>query len=244
MTKKAILFVYGSTLLGVFVAWAFGGGMPATFVGVLAVAILVAAHKMKEEGEETFEGHSLLGGPIPWAEAPKQKRPPRLVYTTYQFVDAIMDRDSGIWRERWDTYSTKAFVFHFTNELFEGGGGEPAIVKAQLIWEYKNGIAGITFSPGAWIDEPCGTIEIPVGWAKKLIVGVRAGSPGGFYWDGYSNPRIHPHDTHRLDGQPVPIHGYLTIKLIGMTSEVWFEGKFEWTEDVHHNSHPGVKRLS
>jgi hypothetical protein len=155
-----------------------------------------------------------------------------------------MDRESGIWREKWEQYSTKAFVFHFRNEVYDGGGGESAIVKAQLSWEYKHGAVGVTFSPGAWMDEPCGVVEIPVGWSKKLIIGIRNGPSGTFYWDGYSNPRIKSTDTHRLDGQPIPYDGFLTIKLIGATNEIWFEGRFRWTEDLQHQSHPSVTRLS
>jgi hypothetical protein len=40
-----------------------------------------------------------------------------------------------------------------------------------------------------------------------------------------------PADTHRLDGQPIPYDGFLTIKLIGATNEIWFEGKFSWIEE-------------
>ena len=56
--------MYGSTLLGVFVVWIFGGTIGGIAAGLIAVVILVVAHKMKEEGEEQFEGYSLFDGAI------------------------------------------------------------------------------------------------------------------------------------------------------------------------------------
>jgi hypothetical protein len=87
-------------------------------------------------------------------------------------------------------------------------------------------------------------IEIPVGWCKKLVIGIKEGSQGGYYWDGYSNPRINRTDRHSIDGQMVPFKGTMTIKLIGASEQVLCEHKWEWEEDLQHGSHPTVRLLS
>lgn len=169
-------------------------------------------------------------------------RKPRLVHAAYQFVNVIFD--SGIWREHSSQYASKAFVFHFTNEVYEDGAGEPANLRAQIAWVYENGVAGVTFSPAAWIDEEGGMVDIPVGWSKKLIIGVKTGSGIGAFWMGYSNPRIKLGDKHSLDGQALPLSGTMLIKLIGATNEVWYEQKFHYEEDLEGFAHPKVMPLS
>lgn len=171
------------------------------------------------------------------------KRFPRLTWSAFQFINATYDKHDGIWHERWSQYSSKAFVLHFTNHPYEDGKGEPATLRAQLSWVYENGSLGPSFSPAAWIDEPCGTVEIPVGWSKKLIIGIKNGTAGGYYWDGYSNPRIHREDKHSLDGQTVPYSGTVLVKLIGATDEVWYEQKWKWEEDFQYGNHPRITQL-
>ena len=170
----------------------------------------------------------------------QSKRKPRLVWSAYQFINVTYDKESELWRERRSQYSSKAIVFHFTNELYPDGKGEPARLRAQVSWIYDNDSPGPTFSPAAWVDEQCGTVEIPVGWAKKLIIGIKSGSEGGYYWDGYSNPRMNTSNRHALDGQMVPSDGKLIIRLIGDTNEVWYEQGWKWREDIEHGSHPHV----
>ena len=176
-------------------------------------------------------------------EAHKLIRKPHLIWSAYQFVDATYEKDSGLWREQWSEHRSKALVFHFSNGLYDDGKGEPAVLTAQISWEYRTKVPGPSFSPAAWIDEPYGKVEIPVGWSKKLIIGIKSGMQGAYYWDGYSNPRITAGDQHRLDGQPVPYDGVLSIKLIGSTNEVWFEQKFDWTEDMNVGAHPFFKLI-
>ena len=94
-----------------------------------------------------------------------------------------------------------------------------------------------------WIDEEYGMIDIPVGWAKKLVIGIKAGSEGGYYWEGYSNPRMEGNDKHALDGQMLPDHGTMLLRLIDSTNEVLYERKFSWEEDLQHRSHPRLKEL-
>lgn len=179
------------------------------------------------------------------AELPRKEksRKPRLVHVAYQFVNVIFDSNSGIWRERSSQYHSRAFVFHFTNEVYEDGGGEPANLRAQIAWMYENGVVGVTFSPAAWVDEECGMVDIPVGWSKKLIIGVKTGSGLEAFWMGYSNPRVKLGDKHSLDGQALPLSGTMLIKLIGTTNEVWYEQKFHYQEDSY-GAHPRVTPLS
>lgn len=180
------------------------------------------------------------------AELPQEarSRKPHLVHTAYQFVNVIFDSNSGIWREQSIQYHSRAFVFHFTNEVYEDGAGEPANLRAQIAWVYENGVLGVTFSPAAWVDEECGTVDIPVGWSKKLIIGIKTGSGLGAFWMGYSNPRIKLGDKHSLDGQALPFSGTMLIKLIGTTNEVWYEQKFHYQEDSQSGGHPRVTPLS
>ncbi|HXW93280.1 MAG TPA: hypothetical protein VEK33_22215 [Terriglobales bacterium] len=172
------------------------------------------------------------------------QRKPRLVWSAFQFVDATYDKDSGIWREQWSEYKQKGFVLQFANLPFDDGKGVPAAsVRAQIIWRYKNGSPGPSFFPAAWIDEEYGMVDIPVSYSKKLLIGIKAGIQGSYYWDGYSNPRIDAADRHRLDGQPLPYDGTMLIKLIGATDEVWYEQQWEWKEDLEHGSHPSIRQL-
>src|SRR5262249_43302674 len=154
-----------------------------------------------------------------------------LVWSAFQFIDVHFDQTARIWREGYSQYARKAFVLHFENRPSENGKGAPAEkLRAQIFWTYDNGSPGPTFSPSFWIDEGCGMIDIPVGWAKKLLIGIKTGLEGGYYWEGYSNPRIKIGDKHAMDGQPVPSHGTMLLKLIDATDEVLYEQKFGWEE--------------
>jgi hypothetical protein len=185
----------------------------------------------------------LFDGPVPLGEKAAPQRKPRLIYAAYQFVNATYDKEAAFWREQWSEHAPKAFVLHFANLTYDDDSkGIPALgVRASVIWQYHNGAPGPSFFPAAWIDEECGLVDIPVGFSKKLIVGIKSGSEGGYYWNGYSNPRIDANDKHNLDGQTVPYLGTMLVKLIGETGEVWFENKWEWEEDLQHGSHPRIK---
>jgi hypothetical protein len=170
-------------------------------------------------------------------------RKPRLLWSVFQFPTVKWD-DSGIWREQWSEPRQKAFVLHFANLPYDDDKkGVPANgVRAQILWQYKNGAPGPVFFPAAWVDEPCGKVDIPVSWSKKLLIGIKSGTTSGYYWNGYSNPRIEPTDQHCLDGQMVPNDGTLSIKLVGDSGEVWYEGKWEWVEDLQY-AHPQIRQL-
>jgi hypothetical protein len=241
MRLRELLFQIGLILLAIVLGAVFGTFVGYIAAGVLAIAFISQRVLQKEEGQES-ESQGLFDGPVPWAERVVPERKPRLIWTAFQFVDAIYDKESAFWREGWHEYRRKAFVIHFANLLYDDGKGVPALkVRAQIIWQYHHGAPGPLFFPAAWIDEECGLIDIPVGFSKKLIIGMKSGSEGGYYWEGYSNPRIDGNDKHRLDGQPVPNHGTLLVKLIGATDEVWYEQKWEWEEDLQHGSHPRIR---
>lgn len=177
-----------------------------------------------------------------WTERTVPERKPQMVWSAFQFVNATYDKEAAFWRDEWSEHCGKAFVLQFTNMTYDNGRGVPALgVRAQVVWHYHNGSPGPSFSPAAWIDEALGLVDIPVGFSKKLIVGIKAGSEGGYYWEGYSNPRIDAKDRHRLDGQMIPYLGSMVVKLIGGTGEVWFEQKWEWEEDLQHGSHPRIR---
>jgi hypothetical protein len=171
-------------------------------------------------------------------------RKPRLEVTGLQFINVLYDQERGIWREKWGERCSKAYVIHFANFPYDDGKGITAShLRAQLIWQYANGFQGPSFFPAAWADEEQGMIEMPVGYARKLIIGIRAGTSEAYYWDGYSNPRVNEKDRHAMDSQPLPSHGTLFLKLIGRPDEVWYDQKWKWEENFQYNNHPTLTPL-
>jgi hypothetical protein len=239
MRLRELLFQVGLILLAIVLGVGFGTFLGYIAAGVLALAFICQWVLQKDEGQDV-ESQGLFDEPVPWA-IPERK--PRLVYSAFQFVNPTYDKETAFWREHTEQQQgTKAVVFHFANLPYDDGKGVPAVgVRAQVVWQYHNGSPGPSFFPAAWIDEALGLVDIPVGFSKKLIIGIKCGSADGYYWDGYSNPRIDEKDKHRLDGQMVPDRGKVLVKLIGTTGEVWFEQTWEWSEDFQNGGHPSFR---
>jgi hypothetical protein len=63
------------------------------------------------------------------------------------------------------------------------------------------------------------------------------------YWDGYSNPRTKAGDTHSLSSVTVPFDGTFMFRIMAKDGDVLCEHKYEWKEDIEHNSHPRLRQL-
>jgi hypothetical protein len=240
--NKATLLGYGLAGLGVVLALAFSGALGQIFLAVLTFAVLIAAHKRKEDSEEEFEGHQLFSTPIEWAKPQQEKRKPNLCWGAAQYPIIRLESD-GVWRENWDEQKgLRCLLFHFSNNLYPDNSGTPAEnVRAQVWWEYDNGVAGAQLLPACWVEEKCGAVDIPVGVAKRLLIGTR--SVDGC-WYGWANSRI------SLNGEPqtrqcsdLPSAGKMHIRLIGESNEVWCGLDFEW-ECPFGPYHPKWKVIS
>jgi hypothetical protein len=146
----------------------------------------------------------------------------------------ICDSRTGIWHDRYEpnAHIYKACVLIIQNDTYQDGKGVAAVdVRAQISWKYDNDSPGPIFAPAAWLDEECGKIDIPVGWTKKLLIGIKCSN----YWDGYDNRRIEISQGRQSRSEMVPSDGVFTVKLIDSTDEVLLEKKFNWTPDIQYN---------
>ncbi len=153
-------------------------------------------------------------------------------------------RPDGVWRHEniADATNSKALVFNVRNDAYKDGFGfEAKSVRAQLFFEYDDRIPGPSFSPLAWLWEPHGIIDIPVGTEKQLLVGVKLVSGG---WMGYTNSRLFStdvYDSGRMRGDYLPDRTVTMILLliadVQGSSKVIFKAYFDWKVDYGTN-HP------
>jgi hypothetical protein len=191
--------------------------------------------------DEAFKGALWRLDELQRAPVPQTKKP-NLMWSALQFTDVTYDKNAGIWREQASQYTTKACVLHYTNFTFEDKTGVPATnIRAQIFWDYSHDSIGPTFSPALWLDEEYGHVDIPVGFSRKLIIGIKSQE----WWNGYSNPRMKAGDKHHVENQTLPLSGTLTVKLIGETDEILLEKKYKWAGDIQNiNYFPDIKPLS
>ncbi len=165
-------------------------------------------------------------------KAPEERRP-NIELKAVQFPNVIYDRDAGVWHDRLEDRATdyKACVLIFQNNTYSDGKGVDAIdLRAQITWVYDNDSPGPFFSPAAWLDEEYGQInKFPVGWTKKLLIGIR----GSEYWDGYDNRRMDASEGRQTHGEMVPFDGTMTVKLIDHTGQSLYEAKWKWEENIN-----------
>jgi hypothetical protein len=155
----------------------------------------------------------------------------------------LVSLDDGVWRETWDSQAaSRALLFHFRNDLHDDNKGTPATgIRAQVYWEYDNGAPGPQLLPACWVDEKCGCVDIPVGVAKRLLIGVR--SADGL-WYGWANSRMTADEEMQTRVcADLPSEGRMHIRLIGNSEDVWCALDYEW-ECPMGPYHPKLKQLS
>jgi hypothetical protein len=159
----------------------------------------------------------------------------------YGFSQVVSDPVSEVWTERFGAYSTPstACVLQITNSPHPDGWGTDANeVRAQIDWTYDTGFPGPSFSPAMWVNEPCGKVDIPVGWRKTLLIGIKS----THYWYGADNRRINVAEQPQSHSEIVPRAGTMLVKIISDRGEVLFKAKLGWSEDLY-TFHPTVTQL-
>jgi hypothetical protein len=168
-------------------------------------------------------------------------RKPNLKLEQTRYPEMRLDH-SGAWMEDWTGHTPRGFVIIVRNDTYEGeDNGTPAMgLRAQIWWEYNNGVGGPNLSPAPWVGEECGIVDIPVGFSKELILGIK-GSDG--MWMGWTNPKIHPGGAPCAKANDMlPDYGIMHVRLIGNTNEVWFSADVKWEWDNPRNPH--IKPIS
>jgi len=142
------------------------------------------------------------------------------------------DPNSGVWTEhlKTDSHPSTAFLLHITNT--PPGAGVSG-VRAQIEWTYDTGIPGPSFCPAMWLNEPYGKVDLPVGWRRTLLVGIKTAL--GYEacgWTGYDNRRIDVSEQPNSHSEIVPQRGTLLVRVINDSGEVLFESRLEWKVDL------------
>lgn len=240
MKSPEVSLAVGLLFLGVPTAYYFGSPIGMTVAGVIGMGCLAAVFRRMNDDEDGFAGSQLFLGTLPWTDKPAPQRKPKLEFSGHGFRQVVFDEEKNIWTEQWrQGPSFKAFVLAFTNYPHADGKGTDANgLRAHIQWTYDTGVIGPNFSPATWLDEAYGRVDIPVGWCKRLLLGIRVVND----WNGYENSRIDAAEAPKSHSDSLPFLGTMVIQLIGNPGEVWFEAKFEWSENFAY--HPSIKQLS
>ncbi len=153
------------------------------------------------------------------------------------------DSERGVWTEHLNLglHPSTAFLLHITNS--PPGVGLNG-VRAQIEWMYETGVAGPSFRPAMWLNEPCGKVDLPVAWRRTLLVGIKTNLGYGVCgWTGYDNRKINPSEQPNSHSEIVPQDGTLLVKVIDESGDVLFEARLEWQVDLY-TFLPDVKRLA
>jgi hypothetical protein len=230
---RELAFQFGLVLAAIVVGKLLDTPLGYIFSGVLAVAFIVQWILQKDEDGDVFEDRGISLGTIPWAEATPPPRKPRLWLSGFGTKQVTRDPVTMMWTENgeMDAHFFQAKVLGFTNSPYDedGHGFDANGIRAQIHWEYDTGVAGPQFSPVMWVDEPCGKVDIPVGWCKWLIVGVKIVD----LWSGYDNRRIAVDEQPKSISQYLPVNGKMLLKIIADTGAVLHEAVWSWEEDLN-----------
>jgi hypothetical protein len=162
---------------------------------------------------------------------------------TCGMTQAAYDSQSGIWTEhlKLDSRPSTAFLLHITNsELGIDANG----IRAQIEWTFDTGVSGPSFCPAMWLNEPYGKVDLPIGWRRTLLVGIKTYMGYDVCgWMGYDNRRINASEQPNSHSEVVPTDGTMLVKVIGDTGDVLFEAKLDWRTDLR-TFLPDIKMLS